>query len=80
VDRYRSGAEAVRLATQACELTEWKDHQKLATLAAAHADRGEFQEASKRQNEAMDLAPEKEKPLLEARLKLYDKGEPYREP
>ncbi len=43
--RFRNGAGAVRLATRACELTKYQNPTPLATLAAAYAETGRFQEA-----------------------------------
>ena len=43
--QFRDGDEAVRLATEACELTHYAHPGTLATLAAAYAERGQFQEA-----------------------------------
>ncbi len=54
--RLRDGAEAVRLATRACELTDWKSVAPLKTLAAAYAECGRFDEAIGTLRQAMDLA------------------------
>ncbi len=35
----RDGAQAVLLATKACELTDWKGYDALRTLAAASAEK-----------------------------------------
>jgi tetratricopeptide (TPR) repeat protein len=43
--RFRNGTEAVELATRACELTKYQNPIPLATLAAAYAETGHFQEA-----------------------------------
>jgi len=53
---YRNGAEAVRMAERACELTERKDPAKLKTLAAAYAEAGRFPEAIATAQRAADLA------------------------
>jgi protein O-mannosyl-transferase len=44
-DTLRDGAEAVRLAERACQLTSGKDPMLLGTLAAAYAETGRFAEA-----------------------------------
>ncbi len=43
--QLRNGAEAVELATRACELTGYQNPTPLATLAAAYAETGQFREA-----------------------------------
>ena len=42
---YRDGAEAVRLAIQACELTGYRKPVFIGTLAAARAEAGDFPSA-----------------------------------
>ena len=66
-------------ATKVCESTDWKQYLWLDTLAAAHAENGEFDEAQKWQLKAIDLAPAHEKAELHARLELYKTGQPFRE-
>ena len=43
--RLRDGSEAVELAERACDLTKHKDPNFLDTLAAAYAERGEWEKA-----------------------------------
>ena len=54
--QYRNGAEAVQLATQACELTKYQNPIPLATLAAAYAETGRFKEAVSFAERAQELA------------------------
>lgn len=77
--RLRDGARAVELARQACEATGWKHPFCLGTLGAALAETGAFDEAVRRQTEALDLYPESEKAAGRQRLALYRNGQPYRE-
>ena len=76
--KQRDGKSAVEFATQACELTEWKDPAYLDTLAAACAESGDFDAAVKWQVKAIELLPdEKEKEDYRTRLKLYQEKRPY---
>ncbi|MCE9562496.1 MAG: tetratricopeptide repeat protein [Planctomycetes bacterium] len=51
----RNGQRARECATRACELTEWSEAGFLDTLAAAYAECGEFDDAVKWQEKAMEL-------------------------
>ena len=74
---------AVEAATRACELTNWKNHEYLSTLAAAYSEAGDFDDAIKWQKEAVNLLPEGKRAELQAeyqeRLELYESGRSYRE-
>jgi tetratricopeptide (TPR) repeat protein len=78
----RSGDEAISLAEQACRLTGRSGPAYLDTLAAAFAEAGRFKEAVDTAKEAITkakaLGHTQEVPALEARLKLYESGHPYR--
>lgn len=80
-DGIRDGKKAVELATKAYDLSESKDADYLQTLAAAHAENGNFKEAVKRQQEAIALGIEDSDAMKRARnrLKLYQDNKPYRE-
>lgn len=77
--KFRDGKLAVKSATQACELTQWKDPGKLAVLAAAHAESGDFEKAVRWQQQANDryLDPEDRRQGKE-RLALYKQEKPFR--
>jgi tetratricopeptide (TPR) repeat protein len=77
----RNGPEAVAVATKACEMTDWKEWAYIDTLAAAHAEAGNFDQAIKYQKEGLLLAKAEPKLLAEARqrLSLYEQHKPYRE-
>ncbi|HQR43483.1 MAG TPA: tetratricopeptide repeat protein, partial [Gemmatales bacterium] len=53
VDKYRDGKRAVELARQACELSEWSIPGRIATLAAAYAESGNYEQAIKHQKQAL---------------------------
>jgi tetratricopeptide (TPR) repeat protein len=77
----RDGRKAVEHATRACELTGWREPHPLDTLAAAHAECGDFKEAAKWAMKAAVLGAN-DPTFLERvgrRLKLYQSGKPYRE-
>jgi tetratricopeptide (TPR) repeat protein len=77
----RNGKQAVKFATKACELTEWKNPFHLSALAAAYAEVGDFSRAIEWHKKAVaspDFPPAKLDRARE-RLKLYEQGKPYRE-
>lgn len=80
-DRLRNGKRAIEHATKACELWKWKDADGLQTLAAAHAESGDFRLAVKWQKKAIEFGfPDKaEQERAERRLKQYEGGEPCRD-
>jgi WD40 repeat protein/serine/threonine protein kinase/tetratricopeptide (TPR) repeat protein len=76
---FRDGRKAIADANKACELTAWRNWAFLDTLAAAHAEAGEFDEAVKWQLKALELCDEGQKLPLIQRLELYKAGNAYRE-
>lgn len=78
-EQLRDGEQAVEHALQACERKEFQDAGYLDTLAAAYAEAGQFDEAVKRAKEAIALAADSDKEGIEARLRLYQAGHPFRE-
>ena len=78
---FRNGKEAVELATRACTLDQWKDADEIDTLAAAYAEMGNFAEAQRYQQKAMDLLSENEalRPKFRARLEQYRAKQPVRQ-
>ncbi len=75
-DRIRDGKKALEAARKAYELA--KGPNELATLAAAHAELGEFDKAVEWQAKAIEAAPEGQKDQYQERLKLYQEKKPYR--
>jgi Tfp pilus assembly protein PilF len=76
--KFRNGFQALSSATQACQLTEWREGNFIQTLAAAYAELGEFEEAVKWQSKMKGTSSQLQKEM-EARLKMYQNGQPYRE-
>lgn len=78
-ERYLNGLRAIELATEACELTEWKRAAFLETLAAAYAEAGDFEAAIRWQTEAIELLVDgTSKKSAEERLESYRDHRPYR--
>ena len=82
-EKLRDGKRAVEMATKACELTGWKDAGQLATLAAAYAEAGDFENAIAYQEKALkdDGYAKKEdaQALLNLyKLNLYKQKKPFR--
>ncbi|MCY2926921.1 MAG: tetratricopeptide repeat protein [Planctomycetota bacterium] len=77
----RDGAQAVRLASRACQITERKRPRPLATLAAAYAEAGQFPLALQAAEEALALAGNQGPMADDIRRKLavYKSGQPVRE-
>jgi tetratricopeptide (TPR) repeat protein len=73
--KYRDGAKAVRYATKACELTEWRITQAIEALAAAYAETGDFDKAIQFQKQADEM----DKQADPAPLALYEKHQPLRD-
>jgi tetratricopeptide (TPR) repeat protein len=78
----RQGALAVRLAEEACEATDYERVAYLDTLAAAYAEAGRFEDAVRMAQKALTMAAESSanRPAIEARLRLYERRQPYHQP
>lgn len=79
-EKYRDGKRAVEFAKKACELTGWRVGSFLDTLAAAHAEYGDFDEAVKWQVRALDASdiPKAELEPIRKRLQMFKEKKPYR--
>jgi tetratricopeptide (TPR) repeat protein len=82
-DSVRNGAEAVRLAEQACRLTNFREARMLGALAAAYAEAGRFSDAVSTAQKAIELARAagdvQFAGMNEQLLRLYQAGRPYHE-
>jgi tetratricopeptide (TPR) repeat protein len=82
VDELRNGERSIKLGTEACEMTEYKEAHILSTLAAAYAETGNFAEALKWAEKAVELGKEEESEQLEQlqkELDSYKENKPWRE-
>ena len=77
-ENFRNGEKAIEHAKKACELSNWKEWSYLDTLAAAHAEKGDFAKAVELETKAIAMAPEEGKSECEERLALYKQQKPYR--
>lgn len=79
-EKLRDGQRAVRLASEACELTDYRQVHILSTLAAAYAEQGDFKSAIKWAEKGLRLATDEEdKEPLGKELSNYRGGKPWRE-
>ena len=81
-DKLRDGARAVKLATKAAEATGYETPHILSTLAAAYAETGDFENAAKWSQKAVELSqkdvdeakPEDDKSQAASRSRSAQKG------
>jgi tetratricopeptide (TPR) repeat protein len=73
---FRNGKKALKAARKAYELAQRPN--VMATLAAAHAELGEFDKAVEWQTKAIDASSGALKEQFQERLKLYQDKKPYR--
>ncbi len=80
-DGLRDGKRAIDLARKACEKTEWKEAHIVSTLAAGHAEAGDFEQAKKFSLQAVELGAKAADVLeqLKSELASYEAGKPWRE-
>jgi tetratricopeptide (TPR) repeat protein len=82
-ERYRNGEEAVKLATQLCKITKFRQPLPLDVLAAAYAETKQFDAAiliaQKGLERAEQQGPKELALVLKKRLELYKKGQSYRQ-
>ncbi|QDT69230.1 Thiol-disulfide oxidoreductase ResA [Planctomycetes bacterium MalM25] len=79
-ESLRDGARAVRLAEKAATATKGRDWRVLDVLAAAYAERGDFERAVQAESKAIDRLPPgdtQRRGLLRARQERYRQGQPF---
>jgi protein O-mannosyl-transferase len=77
----RNGAEAVRLANHAVQVTGGREPLAYDALAAAYAETGQFNEAVRAAQQALELSPAANSQQLEVRrqrIRLFQAGQPLR--
>jgi hypothetical protein len=74
----RDGPRAIKLATRACEMTDWKNLSYLDALAAAYARAGDFAQAIEWEQRATADQGAPKQTRLE-RLQLYRAGKAWPE-
>jgi tetratricopeptide (TPR) repeat protein len=77
-DPVRDGRKAREFAWRACVVSEWKFPFALEALAAASAELGDYKQAVKWQEKAIELGTAKSANEGRARLALYQSGKPFR--
>ena len=77
----RNGEKAIKLATKACEETEWKAAHIISTLAAAYAENGDFENACEYSHKALDADGGNGNidEQLQKELSSYKEKKPWRE-
>jgi tetratricopeptide (TPR) repeat protein len=80
--KHRDGAKAVELATKLVDLSAGKVADHFDTLAAAHAEAGDFDKAVETQKRALALPGTADAVTRDyrERLKLYEAERPFRQP
>lgn len=78
--KARDGKAAVEIATDLAERSKNASGDIQATLAAAHAEAGDFKKAVAAQEKAIELLKAPEKSPLHDRLELYKQDKPFRMP
>jgi hypothetical protein len=70
-----------KMSTKAWELTQWKRWEYLGTLAVAWAEPGDFQTASKYEQQILEMTEisDKDRVGVQNRLSLYQLQKPYHE-
>jgi len=74
---FRDGKKAIELAMKACELSDWKNAEYVDTLAAGYARMGDFDNAVKWQEKALEQSKSARPPEFQQRLNFYREHKPW---
>jgi hypothetical protein len=77
--QLRNGTLALRHATKACVLTDWKNPMCIESLAAAYAECGGFREAIRYQHEAIENYTSSLRQTAMKRLQVLQQSNPLRD-
>jgi tetratricopeptide (TPR) repeat protein len=77
-EKIRNGRQALKDATRACELRDWKEPTDWKALAAAHAESGDFAKAVTWQKKVVDATEGEEQQEAREVLAVYESQQPYR--
>ena len=81
-DSVRDGKKALEYGLKAAELSEYKEPHILSTLAAAHAENGDFEKAIEWSTKCVEMGrseDHEQQEQLEQELESYKAGKPWRE-
>ncbi|RIK82748.1 MAG: hypothetical protein DCC67_06830 [Planctomycetota bacterium] len=78
-DHRRQGEAAIRLAERACAATDYQWWGALRSLAAAHAEIGDFDKAVELARKAQEAAPDDEAGPIHRQLRSYRAHQPWRQ-
>jgi tetratricopeptide (TPR) repeat protein len=78
-DEVRNGERAIELAKKACEVTEYKEAHILSTLASGYAETGDWENAVKWSEKALELGEGEVREQLAKELESYKNKKPWRE-
>jgi tetratricopeptide (TPR) repeat protein len=80
-ERLRNGKLAVEVALKLCEMMHFQEYTSCETLACAHAESGDFDQAVKWAQKSVELAPDEEtKKPIEEKITLFKSKRPYHVP
>ena len=77
-DSVRNAELAIEHAQRAIELERRENPISLDTLAAAQANSGKFEAAIETMHQVLEIAPDAEQEVYQARLANYELGKPFR--
>ena len=74
---FRDGKKAIELGSKACELSMWKQDLMITALAAAYATAGDFDEAKKMLQKAIEVNPASPQDIRDKMLAAFESGNAF---